>query len=250
MRQICYDLCLYKLNIRQESIFEEINTLKNELVDCFKITPSGFSDLSQRKIKKYTDASFVKLKDKSEIEGVTIYFGGEPGVNDEWIIYLSFYKDTLTLILEESFFRKNENLLLKLSQQLNTIHDCDFGFIQRFLFKQKPECYNHGTIGNDWSEADEEKIWSWSMNYNRSDGQYKPGDLRDVYPYNIISELHLNRDVHGQTLESWIKSDPSHGTLEKISDTHWLWTVEDQHIPKAQEVLSSAHLLVAYWEKY
>jgi hypothetical protein len=250
MRQICYDLCLYKLNIRQESIFELINALKNKLVDSFKITPSGFSDLSQRKIKKYTEVSFIKLKDKPEIEGVTIYFGGELGVNDEWVMYLAFYQNTLTLILDESFFRRDEKLLLKLSQEISKIYGYDFGFIQHFPFKQKPECYNHGTIGNDWSEIDEEKIWSWSMNYNRPDGQYKPGDLRDIYPYNIISDLHLNRDVHGQTLESWIKSDQTHGTLEKISDTHWLWSIDDQHIPHAQEVLSSANLLVAYWEKY
>lgn len=250
MRQTCYDLCLYGLKIPKELIFNTIAVLKNELAHMFSIKPSGFSDLSQKKIKKYSDLSFSKLADKWDTEGITVYFGGTSGVNDEWEIYLSFYKNTLTVIIDDSLSKNIVNFLYELFNFLDKKSGFDFGFIQNITYKKRPEYYNHGIIGNDWSKADEEKIWSWSMNFNRHDGKYQPGDLRDVYPYNIVSDLHLNRDVHGQSLESWIKSEPSHGTLEKITDTHWLWSIDEKDIPHAQDVLSSANLLVAYWEKY
>ena len=250
MRKKCYDLCLYTDKKKIPNIFYVINKLKTEVMNHFNISPSGLGFTGTKKVKKYSDKIFASLEEKTGLEDIVIFFGGEEGVNDDWLIYLELDEKCLSLIVSVTFEVELIPTLKEIvSRCLGEIF-FTFGFIFLTTHRNLPEYYNHGTIGNDWSEADEEKIWSWSMNYNRSDGQYKPGDLRDVYPYNIISELHLNRDVHGQTLESWIKSDPSHGTLEKISDTHWLWTVEDQHIPHTQEVLSSAHLLVAYWEKY
>ena len=242
MRHQSINICFYNFELKEAPVKFMINIV-GLIENYFNFKPSGISYTGKNKVIKYQNEQILKLQNKDNISDIVIFFGGELAVNNDWSIYVGYNRATLSLIFD---FKLIENIDKMLELFIPYVKNFDFSFIKGFSAKEYPEYYNMGIIGGEWSTREEEKIWSWSLHYPH----YEIGNLRDVYPYNIISDLHLNRDVHGQTLESWIKSDPSHGTLEKISDTHWLWTVEDQHIPKAQEVLSSAHLLVAYWEKY
>ena len=244
-----YNLCLYSAQKNSDHLHRLALNLKFVLTTSFDINPTGYG-YAESKIKNYSDASFMRLKNKTDLDNLTIFFGGEAGVNDDWDVYLEIDNSLLSLIIKDNLGENILGVIKKIIQIISGEKNITSGFIDLCSHKKLPQYYNHGISSSDMSRDEKDKIRSWGMHFDCKDGQYKPGDLRDVYPYNIISELHLNRNVHGQTLESWIKSDPSHGTLEKISDTHWLWTVEDQHIPHTQEVLSSAHLLVAYWEKY
>lgn len=252
MSNICQNLYLCNLSIDSKDLSRLTEELSQKIEQDFSVEISGINHSGTKGIKKYSKSIFNRISKNEDLKYITVYFGGASCVNDEWLVFLEIDNFHLSLIFTDRFYTDKTLDKKNISDIISNkyIANFDFGFINYMDQKKLPEYYNIGISDSDLSRNEKDKIRSWNLNFNLEDGQYKPGDLRDVYPYNIISELHLNRNVHGQTLESWIKSDPSHGTLEKISDTHWLWTVEDQHIPKAQEVLSSAHLLVAYWEKY
>jgi hypothetical protein len=53
--------------------------------------------------------------------------------------------------------------------------------------------------------------------------EYPMGDLRDIYPINILYDAHLERvlsfDIGSITLEKWMRADPLHGTLEPLTGT-------------------------------
>ena len=244
MRYDCYNFCFYKIDIKRNNIYYIATKYVKKLSDFFSINPVGISYTGKNKIHKFTEKKMSLIKNEKNLKDIVVLFGGDPGVNNDWNIFLEIFNSTLSIIIDKKFTSDIKENLFDFISIIEIENNFDMGFVQFFPSKKIPEYFNHGTIGGNWSPLEEEKIWSWSMHYPN----YEVGNLRDVYPYNIISDLHLNRDVHGQTLESWIKSDRRHGALEKLTQTHWLWTIEDEHIPDAQDVLSRANLLVAYWE--
>lgn len=62
--------------------------------------------------------------------------------------------------------------------------------------------------------------------------------LREVYPYQILSPVHLAYPLGNQTLREWISASDSHGTLEAFSEDRWLWTIPDTQLKFVRKVLS------------
>jgi hypothetical protein len=105
----------------------------------------------------------------------------------------------------------------------------------------------NGTINNkSLSDEEEKKIGRWMHVYNFTDGKYRTGLLRDVYPHNIFVETHLSQMVGDQTLRAWIEANATHGRLEKLTSEHWIWSLDPDQIPHAQEALQEAGLLLCY----
>jgi hypothetical protein len=78
---------------------------------------------------------------------------------------------------------------------------------------------------------------------------YKQGTLRDVYPHNYLSEPQLTRRVGGQTLQDWILSDSSRGTLVRLDDRMKLWKVAAPQIKSIREALWAAGIIFD-WKTY
>jgi hypothetical protein len=140
--------------------------------------------------------------------------------------------------------------LLPIIQEILTFSQPPYEIIYQRDYENGPHLYTSG-CNSGFGYSDEElverrKITSWSDEYDFDDGKYRTGLLRDVYPFNILVNTHLTEPVGDKTLESWIDSNPRHGVLDKITHSHWLWSVDPQHIPLAQEALQEEGLLLCY----
>jgi hypothetical protein len=78
---------------------------------------------------------------------------------------------------------------------------------------------------------------------------YKQGTLRDVYPYNFLTEPQLTRRVGKQTLQDWISADSSRGALTRLDDRMMLWKVAARQIKSIREELWSAGIIFD-WKAY
>lgn len=72
---------------------------------------------------------------------------------------------------------------------------------------------------------------------------YARGIVRDIYPYNLLSACHLERDVDGRPLLAWIADDNGRGQLESWSHGCVMWTVEAEQIPVVREALTGTGIL-------
>lgn len=122
-----------------------------------------------------------------------------------------------------------------------------YGIVYQREFEKGPQSYASGVIeGLDRQKDLEErtKITKWAHAYNYSDGSYKTGDLRDIYPLNFLSQPHLDRKVGTLTLEQWINSSKKHGELKKLADNFWSWWIPAEFIPSVREALSSTGIIL------
>lgn len=70
--------------------------------------------------------------------------------------------------------------------------------------------------------------------------------LREVYPYQILSTIHLAYPFGNQTLREWINSSDAHGTLDMFSEERWLWAIPDSQLDSIRKILTEHHLLTLY----
>lgn len=118
-----------------------------------------------------------------------------------------------------------------------------------YFFKRKscqgPILYPSGFIaGNEVDDDEANLIDKWSKEYY-SDGSYKTGDLRDIYPINILSEAHLVREIFpGKPFKEWVESSSKHGKLEKITEYVWSWEVNDDLISPVREALRPTGMIL------
>lgn len=72
---------------------------------------------------------------------------------------------------------------------------------------------------------------------------FRHGVLRDVYPYNFLTEAQLSALVDGIRLEAWIRQAAGRGNLASFHGNVSLWTVDDAALPGLRDVLGAAGLV-------
>lgn len=77
----------------------------------------------------------------------------------------------------------------------------------------------------------------------KRDRVYDQGIVRDIYPYNLLSACHLEREIDGRPLQAWIADDIERGRLEPWSHGCVLWTVDTEHIPTVRQALTGTGIL-------
>ncbi len=77
-------------------------------------------------------------------------------------------------------------------------------------------------------------------------GKHPIDFLREIYPYQILSPVHLSYQVGSQTLREWIDSSEAHGTLEKFTEQRWLWTIPKTQLAAVRATLAKNNLLTLY----
>jgi hypothetical protein len=78
---------------------------------------------------------------------------------------------------------------------------------------------------------------------------YRDGLLRDVYPWNFLTQPHLIKPVGGFSLQEWIQRDPRRGSLNALCDRVSLWEVAESDIPDIRRALRQADVIFD-WQKY
>ena len=74
-------------------------------------------------------------------------------------------------------------------------------------------------------------------------GMYRQGLLRDVYPYNLLTEVHLAARVEGVRLEEWIREGAGRGELAPFQGGVRLWKVDDAARERVRPALRQAGLI-------
>jgi hypothetical protein len=78
---------------------------------------------------------------------------------------------------------------------------------------------------------------------------YREGLLRDVCPWNFLTQPQLHRPVGGKSLEQWIGQDRSRGSLSPVVENVVLWEVEESRIPELRRSLHEAGVIFD-WRKH
>lgn len=152
-------------------------------------------------------------------------------------------KGALVTCLDDEVGPFNREVFENLTRDLFLFFKPQYGIFYQREFKKGPSLYSVGIIeGLDGckkpEDAKEEDIISeWSRAYVCSQGKYKTGDLRDIYPLNFLSQPHLDQKVGDLTLEQWILSKEAHGELKKLAENFWSWYVKPPYIPFVREAL-------------
>jgi hypothetical protein len=131
-----------------------------------------------------------------------------------------------------------------------------YGYAFQRPFKLGPEWYVFGySKGLEISSTDpiikreERAMTLWRDAYGLPDAPYKPGDMRDVYPFNWVSSVHLKRPfkLEGKawTLEDWIVAHPQYGTLTPMGRDRWLWSVREEQRSHIRNLLQPTGLFLA-----
>lgn len=69
--------------------------------------------------------------------------------------------------------------------------------------------------------------------------------LRDVYPWNFLTDAHLSRSIGQLALDEWIRSSPERGSLLPVSNGIVLWEIADSQIPQVRSSLEAEGLLLS-----
>ena len=67
--------------------------------------------------------------------------------------------------------------------------------------------------------------------------------MTEVYPLNYLTGVHLEKEIKGMPLSTWIISNVKHGQLQPVTDAIWLWTVDESDIPEVRDQISDAGLI-------
>jgi hypothetical protein len=98
-----------------------------------------------------------------------------------------------------------------------------------------------GFSGNDYEEAKHISRWGHT---GMPQAVFRIGKLRDVYPWNFISNTHLSQYIHGESLQSWIrKNNHERGFLTQLSNALWLWEIQTDNLDKVRRGLQESGLL-------
>ena len=138
-----------------------------------------------------------------------------------------------------------ENLIKEISQYLKAY----YGIVYQRDFDKGPGLYANGVItGLNESKfpehaIEEDRIAEWHRRYFRP-WRYHLGQLRDIYPMNLLSEAHLKETVFGKSLKEWIGSSSEHGELKPLTDILWEWWVPENKIPTVCDELLPSGLII------
>jgi hypothetical protein len=159
--------------------------------------------------------------------------------------FLSYeWGHTLVLCFDDQIVRFEQSILHTLAHGLSSFFCAKYGYAYQRKFSQGPLFYPYGVLSGIDDSEERRQITRWNHVYRMSDGGYHLGQLRDIHPYNFISQAHFDEKVGDQTLREWIDKDPTRGTLTQLSDTLWSWQVDASHIESVRATLAPTGIII------
>ena len=91
-------------------------------------------------------------------------------------------------------------------------------------------------------ESEEDRMAAW-MNHRK---ELMPlGHMRDVFPLNLLTEIHRKRSFEGMPLFDWIGKSRSRGRLEQITTGLWAWHVPEEKCDTLGNSFDAAGMLTS-----
>lgn len=117
-----------------------------------------------------------------------------------------------------------------------------YGIVYRMPFKWGPTRFGLG-LGTYGAPVELNRNAS-SFSSAWMEGEIAAGRLRDVYPMNVLSAVHLNATVDGERLEDWICIG-GRGRLSPVNETVSIWEVDESELGVVRPAIESNGLLIS-----
>lgn len=251
---VFYDLYTAQLKIKEIFLYFENWMLNNGFEP-----KRAFIDSDQYKTDKTKSFNFIKKKILS-LEPSSIHSFSISAYPPTWdidmldsiaSINININKpNLLSVYFLNNLLEMNKVELRKFILELIEKIPCAYAIILPKEQSKGPSLYAYGAVmGVDYNDPNSKiyisKISNWRRAYQTNNGTYKTGMLRDIYPMNFISKIHLDQPVYGGSLQQWIESSSLHGELEKFNENLWLWTVPEDKTESIANDLKDTGLIVS-----
>lgn len=245
-------LCVYSFD-KVYIQFADFAESMFKLCDQINLKPNLFgteiNGKSSKLLKK--ESSFrSRLKNHKNIEfsNIEILTSDESDAysSRNWRVFIdatnkeSRNSSSIFIGIPDSHFGYNlENLNLMLSD-INRVMEIQYGFYFQREIKYLPEFYSWGIGSGNTSSEESEKINKWSF----PEDELKFGRIREVFPYSVLSEKHLQFKIGKSNFKDWIHNSKKHGNLLPFSKGVWIWEVKPENIPSITKELEKYDFLV------
>ncbi|MER8524888.1 MULTISPECIES: hypothetical protein [unclassified Mesorhizobium] len=143
-----------------------------------------------------------------------------------------------------------ERIIKLLVQELQPI----YGIGLSMPYFWGPRAFAHGSTSSRFATVDKtfygppEQLRAQSFVFGRtfharSDERHLDVNLRDVFPFNLLSQGHLERRIDRKRLQNWIQ-DNAYGVLRQLSPVSWRWDVPPEDIQKIRKFLIDAGITI------
>ncbi len=160
-------------------------------------------------------------------------------------------RGVINLYFDNSIVQFKRIYVTNLIREIAQYFKANYGIIYGRELAKGPGLYAFGIISGleTFSQSPEiqkerKNIGEWFRRYGFLDGGYVQGQLRDIYPMNLLSEVHLNQPVFNTTLKHWIETSPSHGELSPLTEVLWQWWVPEENINTVRESLRETGIII------
>ncbi|WP_167514567.1 hypothetical protein, partial [Mesorhizobium intechi] len=117
-----------------------------------------------------------------------------------------------------------------------------------------PRAFAHGSASSRFATEDKtfngppaamrEQSFSFGPTFRAESARRQLNqNLRDLYPFNLLSKGHLNRQIEGKRLDNWIEEN-SFGAIRKLSPITWQWDVSTGDVQSIRRRLIDAGLTI------
>lgn len=227
-----------------------------ELFRTYGLEPTrmGISATSIKygKMKTYIrEVKKLDTIDNATITGIEIQATRHGSDDSNWddifnaFLSIENSQSTCVISLDNEIVKFDRQIWNGITQNLSNFFNPRYGYGFQRTHKKGPVFYPLG-IGCDleYRSAESELINCWANAYRIPSGKYRTGDMRDIYPMNVLSAAHNERMVEDMPLFDWINADASRGTLTKLDDNLWSWWVPEAQIDAVRASLKPTGILL------
>ncbi len=105
-----------------------------------------------------------------------------------------------------------------------------------------------GYIPTDEEYEEELRVCRWG-DIGMPEQVYQQGLIRDVFPLNFLTAVHLEKRIDGTQLRNWIAQDACRGKVSPISDEMWDWSITPEQVQPIRQSLQKAEIIFD-WKKW
>lgn len=102
----------------------------------------------------------------------------------------------------------------------------------------------------DTQELSEMNLWRLERTDMIAQNRLAPyrhlcGMMRDLYPMNVLTTPHVQREICGYPLMDWIAREDGRGHLEEVAEKVWIWVVPSCDLLRVRRILGGHGLLIS-----
>ncbi|ODA36607.1 hypothetical protein [Planctopirus hydrillae] len=222
--------------------------------DRISIDGSGFSGKTGD--FKKINARFSRAT-PTEVASISMYSmlpnGDTPLVDWQAISFIdTSSKSCVVVAIHSSFVEMNDPSFVEFSRTCVSLLSPAYGYLFSQAKDNGPFFYamgmNFGVPSNFKTSDSQLAISRWG-DVGLEQEVYRQGVLRDVFPYNYLSEAHVSRRIGDKTFTQWVDSDSWRGTIRPINEKAWLWRVATGDEPRLSAELND-HGMIFDWRSY